>query len=185
MLLKYICSFSLNAGRAPQLKASVRHLMGYRNLNRFFGMVLLVGVCLVVANAQTERTIQLTQRDKTQIIKSVLLWQDFLDRGLRIGEVRGIVYLSTENIAPELVPRIRDVRFMLLSPDEQSNWPQSGISLFEFSDFVIKGSKVTLSLIDTWFIKSNRHSYVRITYEFRKSSGKWVGHETVRSMARP
>jgi hypothetical protein len=159
--------------------------MCYRNPNCFFGIVLLVGVCLGVANAQTERTIQLTQRDKAEIIKSILLWQDFLNRGLRIGEVRGIVYLSTENIAPEMVPKIRDVRFMLLSPDEQSHWPQWGISLFEFSDFGVKGSKVTLSLTDTWFIKSNRHSYVRITYEFRKPFGKWVGHETNRSMARP
>jgi hypothetical protein len=148
------------------------------NRNRFWGIVLLVGVSLVVAHAQTRRNIELTDRDKAQILKSILLSQDLLDRGLRLGEVRGIIYLSTDNIAPELVPRIRDIRFMLLSPNNESRWPQSGISLFEFSAFAVNGSKVTVSLTVTWFSRSNRHSYVRTTYEFRKSAGKWVGNET-------
>jgi hypothetical protein len=157
----------------------------YSNRNRFLGIVLLVGVSFGIANAQTERWVQPTVRSKAQILRSILLSQDLLNRGLRLGEVRGIIYLSTQHIAPEIIPRIRDVRFMLLSPNDESHWPQSGISLFEFSGFVVNGLKVTVSLTVSWFSRSTRHSYVRTTYEFRKSAGKWVGNETGRSMYMP
>ena len=138
-----------------------------RNPNIHHRLALFIAVLAALVSvenghARTAKHTERADRDKSQIIKSILLQQDLLNRGLRVGEVRGIIYLSTINIAPDLVPKIRDISFVLLNPDE-SNWPKSGFTLFEFSKFELNGSKVTVSLTDTWLNRSNRHSYHKIS----------------------
>ena len=38
--------------------------------------------------------LRLTQKDKAQIIKDILIKKNLLERGLRIPEVRGVIYLK-------------------------------------------------------------------------------------------
>ena len=140
--------------------------------NRFLCGLLCLALA-ASANNSYGKNIQLTDKDKAVIVKSILLRENLLGRGLRVGEVRGIIYLSTENTSPALVPRIRKIRFALLDPNEKAEWPKFGFSLFEFSPFEVEGSKVKISLRDSWSNDPNQFS--RTDYEFTKRSGEWVG----------
>ena len=127
--------------------------------------------------------IQLTDKDKAQIIKSILVEIDFLNRGLRVGERKEVVYLSTENISPELVLEIRGVNLVLVNPKEVEERAETGFSYYAFGEFKVKGPKVLVSFGDAWRNDRARAASYRTThYEYRKVSGRWRGKEVSVSM---
>src|SRR5215813_4482629 len=94
--------------------------------------------------------IRLTQKDKAQIIKYILIKKNLLERGLRIPEVREVIYLSLENISPELVPKIPKIQFNLLDPKDRKKWPKQGFTIFRFSAMEIQGNDIKISLTESW-----------------------------------
>lgn len=145
-----------------------------------FQSILLMCVVSFAASvsASTGKDIQLTDKDKAQIIKSILSDVDFLNRGLRVGERKEEVYLSTENISPAFLPEIRGVKIVLVSPEEVEERSKTGFGYYSFGEFKVSGSKVLVSFGDTW--RNDRgggHSYRSTHYEFRKVAGRWRGKE--------
>jgi hypothetical protein len=145
-------------------------------------LVLSFTALLINVSAGHGKDLQLTDNDKAFIVRDVLMNENLLERGLRVGEVRGEIYLSTENISPLILPEISGIRFILLDPDEKDKWPKAGYTLFEFSDFKVKGSKVIVSLTKSW--SYDRGQYTKVTYKYRKVSGKWRGKEKLVEMSR-
>jgi predicted nuclease of predicted toxin-antitoxin system len=149
-------------------------------------LLLLWMLCPILASSvgtSYGKDIQLTDKDKAQIIESILLDTDFLNRGLRVGERKEVVYLSTENISPELVPEVRGINFVLLSPEEVEEKSKTGLRFYAFGEFKVKGSKVLVSFGDTWRNDNWRAMSYRTTrYEYRRVSGRWRGKEVSVSM---
>jgi hypothetical protein len=145
-------------------------------------LVLSFTALLINVSAGNGKDLQLMDKDKASIVRDVLMNENLLERGLRVGEVRGEIYLSTENISPLILPEISGVRFILLDPNEKDKRPKAGYTIFEFSDFKVKGSKVLVSLTKSW--SYDRGQSTKVTYEYRKLSGKWRGKETSVSMLR-
>ena len=149
--------------------------------------VLIISLFALFPNVSVcnGKDIELTDKDKAQILKSILLEIDFLNRGLRVGERKDVVYLSTANISPELVPEIPGVNFTLLSPEEVEGKSKTGLGYYAFGEFKVKGSKVLVSFGYTWRNDRGRAiSYQMTYYEYRKVSGNWKGKDVKTSIGR-
>ncbi len=133
-------------------------------------------------DAKNTKDIQITNKDKAQIIKSILLEFDFLNRHLVLaGEKREVVYLSTENISPKFLPKISGINFVLVNPQEIKEKANTLFGYYAFEEFKVEDSKVLVSFSNIY--KDTRikcsgcagsaNSTHGIRYEFRKVSGKW------------
>ena len=145
-------------------------------------LMLSLATLLTNGSAGGAKEIQLTDKDKAAIVRDILLNANLLERGLRLGEVKGEIYLSIENISPHVVPQLSGVKFILLDPKEKDKWPKAGYSLFEFSDFKVRGARVVVSLTDSWSYDPGQ--YTKVTFECRNVSGKWRGKETLVSVSK-
>lgn len=142
-----------------------------------FLLVLLVAPLAKVSVCEG-KDIQLTDKDKAQIIKTILLEIDFLRRGLRVGERKDVVYLSTENISAALVPEIHGINLVLVNPEEVEEKAKNGFAYYAFGEFKVKGSKVLISFGETWRNDRARAlSYRTTNYEYRMMSGRWKGKD--------
>src|SRR5215470_14504021 len=113
--------------------------------------IIILGMYLLFQSSlcwpvQAMAEIQLTQKDKAQIIRDILIKKDLLERGLRITEVRGVIYLSLENISPELVPKIPNIQINLLDPNDREKWPKQGFTIFRFSKMEEQGTGIKVSV---------------------------------------
>jgi hypothetical protein len=148
------------------------------------GYILLFGFSDV--RAQRENII-LANNDKKEIIKQmltteVLRYKKDESKYGRLPDGNLEIILSLENIEPDLVPKIKDVKFILLKNSEiykriEHTRVFGGVRYLSFSDFKIKGSKIIVSLDNTYKAKRGRafvHSK-SFEYEFRKVNGKWEG----------
>jgi hypothetical protein len=154
--------------------------MGARKFALIFVALLVSGVlglfCLVQAFP-----LGLTDGDKTEIMKMTL------ELALAPGVFAHIIdkekmILSTENIDPNLVPKMPGVNLALLDPDKiQEKADREGDFLFlRFKQMQINGWRVMVSLDNIWAIGKNSQSrYLSgggftISY-YRGLFGGWVG----------
>jgi hypothetical protein len=93
------------------------------------------------------------------------------------------VYLLKKNMDPELLPRLKDVNFILLDEDRvQAQADELGSMVYlVFSKFAAEGSTVIVSL-DIHLAQGRASGVQRIvgwgagnTYEYRKEGVNWVG----------
>ena len=150
--------------------------------NRLF--VLLIIVAFVVSGLSfkviaIKDDITLTNDDRAEIIRDVLNREITRRREgeakygpLKKGEFQ--IILSTLNIEPELVPKLADVKFILMKPSEIQVLRKSSLA---FSEFRIKGSKVIVTLIDTTLSRGPRAfvSSRSFTCEYSQRKGRWAG----------
>jgi hypothetical protein len=89
------------------------------------------------------------------------------------------IILSTLNIKSELVPKLTDVTFLLMTPNEiEAKLEREGrVGYLVFSEFRVEGSKVRVTLLD-----NNRSRRARAfvssrssSYEYSQTNGKWAG----------
>jgi hypothetical protein len=128
-------------------------------------------VLLINVSDGNGNDIQLTDKDKAQIIKSI-----FLTKKLE-GRIIGIIYLSSENISPGLVPRISGIRIVLVSPEEIKERSKINFWYFAFGEFKVKGSKVLVSLGNNSRHVRSGATYQTTYYEYQKVKGRWKGKE--------
>ena len=175
-------------GAGRRVMPGVRLLLGGKAMKMKSGnrlsilLTLSLAALLTNVSAGGAKDVQLTDGDKAAIVRDILMNANLLERGLRLGEVKGEIYLSTENISPQIVPKLSGVKFISLDPKGKDDWPKAGYSLFEFSDFKVRGSKVVVSLTDSWSYDPGQ--YRKVTYEYRKASGKWRGRAMLVSVSR-
>lgn len=162
-----------------------------KRLNRLSILILLAGYILLFgfSDVKAQRgKIILANNDKKEIMKQMLTTEvtrykkDESKYG-RLPEGSLEIILSLENIEPDLVPKIKDVKFILLENSEiykrieRTRVFGGGVRYLAFSDFKIEGSKIIVSLDNTYKAMSGR-PFIRIKsfeYEFRKVNGKWGG----------
>jgi hypothetical protein len=126
--------------------------------------------------------IVLTDEDRTEIIRQILS-REITRRREEESQYgtssKGDIILSTLNIEPELVPKIPDVNFIFLKPDEiEERVTRGGLAYLEFSKFEAQGSKVVVALDNTYRGRRAPRAFISsqsFSYEYRKVDGKWEG----------
>jgi hypothetical protein len=144
-------------------------LLHHTNMKKVFLLIFLLLVSLNQCFAQ-QKTTSLTNKDKAIIVKSILLKEDFLNRGLGVDETKEIVNLSLENITPEVVPKIPGIKFVLFNQEQIKEKIKTSFRYYAFGRFGIKGSKVLVDFGNYFPSYSNGS-----TYEFKRVKGKWIG----------
>ncbi len=136
-------------------------------------------------DSQNSKKNQLPDKDKSEIIKSVLQEFDFLNRHIYKDEKKEVVYFSTKNISPKFVPKISGINFVLLKPKEIEEKIKNGFGYFVFQK--LESDKIKTSVcfeynyLDTGYRNRNPGSSSSpftvngILYEFRKINDKWQG----------
>lgn len=133
-------------------------------------LVLLASLlCPVFASAQVKR---LTDRDKTQIIQSILRRYDFTQSETWNDNSENTVYLLSKNISPADIPLIKGVKFVFIERDQIERLKNIGIEYYEFSRFEIAKTKVRVAFSRTYTSHREGNGSV-MEYICRKVSGTW------------
>lgn len=132
-------------------------------------LILAPVVLLLSAGDCDSGDIRLTDKDKAQIINAILLTKE------RAGEIRGIIYLSSENISPKLLPKINGIRIVLVSPEEIKERSKIHFGYYIFGEFKVKGGKVLISLGNNWRDSRSGVTHQTTYYEYQKVKGRWKG----------
>ena len=137
------------------------------------------------ADLQNIKRNQLSDRGKSQIIKSILLEFDFLNRHIYKDETKEIVYLSTKNIASKYIPKISGINFILLNEREIADKTKNGFGYHVFQKLKIDKIKTSICFEYNYRDDGYRfrnlgssgspNSVIGIEYEYRKVDGKWRG----------
>ena len=125
----------------------------------------------------------LAAEDKAQIVESILSNFDFSKRLFYKDEKKDVVYLSTEDLSPDFVPKVGGINFVLVSPKEIKEKTETVFGYYVFEDFRAEGSTVLVSFTNVYIDSRTRCSGCAgsassshgIRYEFRKVDGKWQG----------
>ena len=126
-----------------------------------------------------------TQEDKAELIK-LSLERAIVEKKIpdyNIIEKQEYFLLSTENITTDLVPDIKGVNLILLTPEQiQERAENRGdyVYYFWFTKFEVEDVKVRVSLdnIPMYAKKPARLAFGGgFIIEFQKMEGKWVGKE--------
>lgn len=92
------------------------------------------------------------------------------------------IILSVENIELDLVPKLPKVKFTVLTKKEIQKKIEStrifgGVRYLAFSEFKVEGSRVIVSVTNTYISKRGR-TFIEsrsFEYEYRKVNGNWEG----------
>ena len=154
--------------------------------------VLLIFVGFIVFSSPlnvraSDDDLILTDEDRTELLRQVL-GQEITRRKeeqRKYGRPRKGDYeiiISTSNIKPELVPKIPDVNFIFLKPDEiEERVTRAGLAYLAFSKFEVQGSKVVVTLDKSFKSRRRPRAFISVqsfTYEYHKVDGRWVGKLT-------
>jgi hypothetical protein len=138
----------------------------------FLLAVVMLALCFQCFSQQKDKL--LPDRDKADIVKSVLEDSDLENRTLSIGEEKDVVPLSVENISPSHVPKLQGLSFDLLTTQEIKEKTQNGFTYFWFGKFIVKGTRVQVEFGDTSLYARGEEAHSNsVKYEFRKVKGKW------------
>ncbi len=155
--------------------------------NRLFGLLIMAGFVMSSSSLNiraNEDNITLTSEDRAEIMRDVLSREITRRREeeskygtLKKGEFQ--IILSTLNIEPELVPKLTDVKFILMKPSEiEARMKREGrVQYLAFSEFRVEGSKVIVTLLaNNWSRRARAFvSSQSFSYEYRQTKGKWAG----------
>ena len=151
-----------------------------------FSQVHNINAQQVLPNSQelVKEVDKLADKDKAEVIKLALelaLVKKEIPDYNQIEKQKHIL-LSTENIKPELVPKIEGIELVLLNPEElEKRAGKAGgvIFYFRFVMFEMKDSKILVHLDNIPMYAENFTERFLVgggfTVEFEKKSGKWVG----------
>jgi hypothetical protein len=113
-------------------------------MKKIFILFLLFLVSAIASNAQ-QKDFSLTNKDKTAIIKTILIDHFDLPNSVSMpGEIRNTIYLSTKNIESVRLPEIKGIKFILLGNKSLIRAKEEGLVYGVLGRFVVRGSKVTV-----------------------------------------
>ncbi len=155
--------------------------------NKLFVLLIMVGFVMSSLSLNiraNEDDITLTSEDRAEIVRDVLNREITRRREeeskygtLKKGEFQ--IILSTLNIEPELVPKLADVKFILMKPSEiEARMKREGrVQYLAFSEFRVEGSKVIVTLLaNNWSRRARAFvSSQSFSYEYSQTKGKWAG----------
>jgi hypothetical protein len=180
MFLKWTYSFSLNADRAPQLKASVMWLRGSyrrpvdsvmkysRNRRAFLALLLLVFFCSLrsAAGGAHLRKVKLTDHDRAAIIGSVA--RNIFKPG---STYQGQYFIIAPGIQPEWIPNIPGYQLSLVTRKQADS--SNPLLCYIVRLQPLKTSvRVTVHL---YTAESGTTPEVMLYYSYRRVGLKWRG----------
>ena len=133
--------------------------------------LLLIYLSPFVAKAQVNR---LTERDKTQIIGSILRQENFKHSETWKDNAENTVYLLAGNISSRYLPRIEGIRFVLIKPEDLEEMKKTGVEYYDFSGFEIRKTFERVIFRRTYmnaYAKQSNRSEVE--YTCRSAAGRW------------
>src|SRR4051812_25893594 len=114
-------------------------------------LLLWIFSALFLIPCLAQKSKSLTNLEKAQIIKEILMDTDFLHRGLRLDEKKNAINLSTKNIPLNLLPhKINGVKLQLFTPKEVEDKSKNGFGYYIFNEFNVDGSKLRVSFSNYW-----------------------------------
>jgi hypothetical protein len=141
-------------------------------------------VVLLAAIPEAYGRVRFTERDKQLVVRSVLTKEDLPARHPRADEVKGVVYLSTENLSRSAAPRVRGVKLVLLAPQEIERREATGFGHLAFKEFKVGRRAVRVTLWDVWRNAGRGAGDLRkVTYEYRKVRSRWVGRRVAETFS--
>lgn len=117
-----------------------------------------------------------------RILEIALISHEISDYNL-IKDKQNII-LSSENIKPELIPKLKGINITILSPSgiKQRANKEGEFLYLKFSNIDISNKVATLSLDNIWAAPDNiNHAYTSgggMTITFHKIFGKWIEDKT-------
>ena len=128
---------------------------------------------LLVLPALAQQTGTTADDDKAQLIRAILEDGKIYKKYVFANKERPVVYLSSQNIARDLVPaKLGETSLLLKTPEELE---KSGLDVYcGFGEFAFKKSTAAVSFY--YYTKAfTRIGYNRevLEYEFQKVAGKW------------
>lgn len=151
-------------------------------------LTFILVVCFASAAQNRKAVLRLTEKDRQAIIEWVFAdGFEELNATLEKPNILNncpklllhdeeVVFVSTRNIEPKLVPKIAGIHFEFMTPDEIKKAVQDNDRhcYFEFKRFEVVGSKVMIDFGK--YLKRPVYIYGEsFQYEFVKVSGKWQG----------
>ncbi len=134
-----------------------------------FSLALVVFSSLVV-EAQTK---QLAETDKAQIIATILKRQKFKDPEYSNADAEQTVYLLENNLSAEQLPKIKDIKFVLITEKQIDEMKKNGVEYYSFSEFEFTGKTVELAFSREYIHYGKYANGNSTAYECRKVSGRW------------
>jgi hypothetical protein len=133
--------------------------------------LLLISLCPFVAEARVR---SLTERDKAQIVGSILRRDNFRESETWKDNAENTVYLLAESIPAMHLPQIKGIGFVLIKPGEVDEMKKTGVEYYEFSEFEVRKTSVRVFFRRTYINTSAREaSGSAVEYTCRKVAGKW------------
>ncbi len=138
-------------------------------------LTFVLSLSVAVSGAPARVGPSLSESDRIEIIRSILLRTEFLGE----GEQSKTVYLSTAHIPPRLLkemPVVVGVKFVPMTPDEISERAKTGLEYYSFSDFEVTRHAAQISFYKEYLVSSTGFASASgARYEYRRERGRWRG----------
>ncbi len=140
-------------------------------LSSFFLIALSVGACLLLPNRAAAQ-VNLTQRDKSQIIHFILRTYDFSKSDTWAGNGEKTIYLLDENISPADIPSRHGVKLVIVNQAQIDRLMTTGVEYYRFNEFEIHRTSVRTYFVRT-FTSTRGGNTSAMEYTCRKVAGGW------------
>jgi hypothetical protein len=137
----------------------------------YLTLLLVVASALILPNPVAGQS-KLTERDKSQIIQTILRGYDFTqsETGPDIREYT--ILLRGANISPGDIPSRKGVKFTIVKQDEIDRLRKTGVEYYEFRAFEVTKTGVRVSFIRTYLSAKGANGSA-MEYTCRKVGGRW------------
>ena len=141
-------------------------------LERALTIIFTVNLLLLFPFFVKAQIKPLTLADKSQIIKLIFRQWKFKDSNAKKSEFEETVYFSSENISSLTLPKIKEIKFVVLSESQIEEMKKTGVKYYTFSKFVRKEKNIEVRFGIKYFETSSSGDSFTY-YSCRKFSGKW------------
>ena len=117
---------------------------------------------------------QLSSRDKARIIQAILRREDFADSETWRSELaENTVYLLEDNVSINQLPRIKAVKFILISQRQVDEMKKTGVEYYRFDEFKVRPSGVRVSFTREYLHQGKNSNGSTVIYTCRRTAKGW------------
>ena len=135
-------------------------------------ILALILFCSIAVQAQKKL---LAASDKAQIVAAILKQEDFFedDEPPEANEKKE-VYLLADNISAEYLPRVKNVKFILLGRNQIERMKKTGVEYYSFSRFKVVGKIVRVKFAKDYVALDAEYAAGKSTnFKCRKVARRW------------
>lgn len=135
-------------------------------------ILALVLFCSVAVRAQKNL---LAAGDKAQIVAAILNREDFFeDDEPSEAKKKKDVYLLADNISSKYLPRVKNVKFVILGKNQIERMKKTGVEYYSFSRFKVRGKSVRVKFAKDYVALDAEYATGKSTiFKCRKVARRW------------